>query len=64
MAISLLTETRAAVTTKSGQAIVVLMDNQKIRIKAPMSEILLDEGPEDSKVWTVTVNVYIVETDA
>lgn len=64
MAISLLTETRAAVTTKSGQAIVVLTDNQKIRIKAPMSEILLDEGPEDGKVWTVTVNVYIVETDA
>ena len=49
-------------TYQDSETVVLSGPSDKIQIKAPAADTLLNEGPASGKTWTVTVNVYIVET--
>jgi len=62
MAITLIDESRPATKTYQGSTTVTLAGHQKVLIKAPAGDTLLDAAPGTGKTWEVTVNVYILET--
>jgi len=63
MAITLNEEALPARTTKSGSGTVTASAGQSLKIEtSPRGEELLDAEVPAGKSWTVTVNVYIVET--
>lgn len=65
MAITLVTETLPQRVTKAGSGVVVVTAGQSLKIETtPAGEEMLDAEVPAGKVWTATVSVHVVETDA
>jgi hypothetical protein len=62
MAITLTSETRPAKVIKQGSTTATISGSEKVLIKAPAGDTLLDESPGTGKTWKMTINVYIEES--